>query len=112
MEKQLDFDIYLMILQKKNIDNSSGNMDCMLCDRKYTLLALRTGNHTVEYGRQKLTFKNGKTVFVTAHRDLCIKQISSLPNNFKISPMCHNSQCIFREKLFERKTRETSKIHV
>ena len=87
-------------------------MDCMLCDRKYTLLALRTGYHTIEYGRQKLTFKNGKTVFVTAHRAMCIKQISSLPNNFNISPMCHNSQCIFREKLFERKNRETSENQV
>ena len=57
MEKQLDFDKYLMILQTK-IDYSSGNMDCMLYDRKYSLLTLRTSNHTVEYGRQKLTFNN------------------------------------------------------
>ena len=95
MEKQLDFDKYLMILQTK-IDYSSGNMDCMLYDRKFSLLTLRTSNHTVEYGRQKLTFKNGKSVFVTAHRAMymCIKQISCLPRNFEISHLCHNSRCI------------------
>ena len=95
MEKQLDFDKYLMILQTK-IDYSPGNMDCMLYDRKYSQLTLRTMNHTVEYGRQKLTFKKGKSVFVTAHRAMymCIKQISSLPRNFEISHLCHNSRCI------------------
>ena len=70
----MDFDKYLMVLQTI-IDYSSDNTDFMLYDRKYSLLTVKTGHRTVEYGRKKLTYKNGSTVFLTAHRTLymCIK---------------------------------------
>ena len=95
MENELDFDKYLMILQTK-IDCSSGDVECMLYDRRLSMLTVRSGENTLEYGRQKLSFSNGKFIYVTAHRAMymCIKQISFIPRNYEISHLCHNSRCI------------------
>ena len=86
MEKELDFDKYLMILQT-NIDISSGDVECMLYDRRLSVLTVRSGENILEYG---------KFIYVTSHRAMymCIKQISFIPRNYKISHLCHNSRCI------------------
>ena len=57
MYKKLDFDKYLMILRTIN-DYFLEITDFMLYGRKYSLLTVKTGHHTVEYGRKRLTFKN------------------------------------------------------
>lgn len=92
MDKELDFNKYLMILQTK-IDYSSGNTDCMLFDKSFSVLRSRSGKAVVEYGRQKVTFTNGNSKYMTAHRAMymCIKEISFIPRNYEL---CHNSLCL------------------
>ena len=71
-------------------------MECMPYDRRFSMLTVNSGENRLEYGRQELTFSNGKSIYVTAHRAMymCIKQISSIPRNYEISHLCHNSRCI------------------